>query len=156
VTFEEEDKILAVASPRIHVLTVLGIETGMRTGEMLGLKWKEVDLLNDVIHIEKSKTAHGIRSVPISDRCRVELKRWRDLVGPEYSDWVFPNFENRRHRLQNGGRKAWASTLKKAGLGFFPIYYFRHTFASRLTSAGVSPLTIAQMLGHSSTQIVTR
>ena len=53
-------------------------------------------------------------------------------------------------------RKAWANTLKKAGLPFFPIYYLRHTFASRLTSAGVSPLTIAQMLGHSSTQIVPR
>jgi integrase len=46
--------------------------------------------------------------------------------------------------------------LKKAGLPYFPIYYLRHTFASRLTAAGVSPLTIAQMLGHSSTQIVPR
>jgi len=43
----------------------------------------------------------------------------------------------------------WANALKK-------VYYLRHTFASRLTSAGVSPLTIAQMLGHSSTQIVPR
>jgi integrase len=155
ITYEEEEKILAVARPRIRVLTVLGIETGMRTGEMLGLKWKDVDLLNDVIHVEKSKTTYGIRSVPVSERCKAELTRWRNLVGPEYSEWVFPNFENRRHRLQ-GGRKAWATTLKKAGLGFFPIYYLRHTFASRLTTAGVSPLTIAQMLGHSSTQIVPR
>ena len=58
--------------------------------------------------------------------------------------------------LQRGGRKAWANALKNAGLLFFPIYYLRHTFASRLTSAGVSPLTIAQLLGHSSTQIVPR
>jgi integrase len=36
------------------------------------------------------------------------------------------------------------------------IYYLRHALASRLMSAGVSPLTIAQMLGHSSTQIVPR
>ena len=62
----------------------------------------------------------------------------------------------RRHPLQIGGRKAWAKTLKKAGLPFFPIYHLRHTFASRLTAAGVSPLTIAQMLGHSSTQIIPR
>jgi integrase len=48
------------------------------------------------------------------------------------------------------------SELKKAGLPFFPIYNLRHTFASRMTGAGVSPLTIAQMLGHSSTQIVPR
>ncbi len=69
---------------------------------------------------------------------------------------VFLASPNRRHPLQRGGRKAWANALKKAGLPFFPIYYLRHTFASRLTSAGVSPLTIAQMLGHSSTQIVPR
>jgi integrase len=94
--------------------------------------------------------------VPISANCKAELLRWRNLVGPEFSEWVFPNFDNRRHRLQNGGRKAWAKTLKKAELPYFPIYYLRHTFASRLTSAGVSPLTIAQMLGHSSTQIVPR
>lgn len=155
VTYEEEDKILAVARPRIRVLTVLGVETGMRTGEMLNLKWKEVDLVNDVIHVERSKTAYGVRSVPISERCKAEVVRWRNLLGPEYSEWVFPNFKNRRHRLQ-GGRKAWVATLKKAGLEFFPIYYLRHTFASRLTTAGVSPLTIAQMLGHSSTQIVPR
>jgi integrase len=46
--------------------------------------------------------------------------------------------------------------LKSAGIPYFPIYYLRHTFASRLTAAGVSPVTIAQMLGHSSTQIVPR
>ena len=56
----------------------------------------------------------------------------------------------------SAGRKAWANTLKKVGLPFFPIYYLRHTFASRLTSAGVSLLTIPQMPGHSSTQIVPR
>jgi integrase len=63
---------------------------------------------------------------------------------------------NRRHPLQRGGRKAWAKALKTAGLPYFPIYHLRHTFASRLTAAGVSPLTIAHMLGHSSTQIVPR
>jgi len=156
LTWEEQEKLLAVASPRIRVLTVLGVETGMRTGEMLKLRWEDVDLLNDVLQIGRSKTAAGIRAVPISALCRTELLRWRNLVGPKFSEWVFPNFEKRRHPLQRGGRKAWASTLKKAGLPFFPIYYLRHTFASRLTSAGVSPLTIAQMLGHSSTQIVPR
>src|SRR5215467_5111517 len=79
--------------------------------------------------------------VPLSERCKVELLRWRNLIG-HFSEWVFPNFSSRRHPLQ-GGRKAWASTLKQTGLPFFPIYYLRHTFASRLTAAGVSPLTIA-------------
>ena len=156
LSWEEQEKLVAVAPPRLRVLTVLGTETGMRTGEMLGLRWKDIDLLNNAIHVEKSKTPSGIRSVPISPSCAAELQRWKNLVGPEFSEWVFPNFANRRHKLLQGGRKAWANTLKKAGLPFFPIYYLRHTFASRLTTAGVSPLTIAQMLGHSSTQIVPR
>jgi Phage integrase family len=94
-------------------------------------------------------------SVPLSVFCKSELLKWRGLVGPEFSEWVFPTFTNRRHPLQ-GGRKAWAGVLKKAGIAFFPIYNLRHTFASRMTAAGVSPITIAQMLGHSSTQIVPR
>ena len=74
---------------------------------------------------------------------------------PRVSEWVFPNFSNRRHPLQ-GGRKAWASALKKAGIPFFPIYNLRHTFASRMTAAGVASITIAALLGHGSTQIVPR
>jgi integrase len=155
LTWEEQDRLLTVAPPRLRALTVLGVETGMRTGEMLGLRWDDVDFLNVAIRVSKSKTPSGIRNIPMSKLCKAELLRWRNLVGPEYSEWVFPNFSNRRHPLQ-GGRKAWASTLKKAGLPFFPIYYLRHTFASRLTAAGVSPIMIAQLLGHSSTQIVPR
>jgi integrase len=155
LTWEEQEKLLSVAPPRIRVLTVLGVETGMRTGEILNLRWQDIDLLNDTLQVIRSKTASGIRIVPISAVCKSEFLRWRNLIGPEYSEWVFPSFANKRHKLQ-GGRKAWASTLKKAGLPYFPIYYLRHTFASRLTSAGVSPITIASLLGHSSSQIVPR
>jgi integrase len=81
-------------------------------------------------------------------------KPGQNIVGPELSEWVFQNFDNRRHPLQRGGRKAWAKGLEKAGLPIFSIHYLRHTFASRLTSAAVSPLTIAQMLRHPSTHIV--
>jgi integrase len=156
LSWEEQESLLVVASPRLRVFIVLGVETGMRTGEMLQLRWPDIDFLKDVLQVGHSKTSAGIRAVPISAQCKAELLRWRNLIGPEFSEWVFPNFTNRRHPLQRGGRKAWASALNKAGLPFFPIYYLRHTFASRLTSAGVSPLTIAQMLGHSSTQIVPR
>ena len=155
LTWEEQEKLLSVAPPRIRVLTVLGTETGMRTGEMLGLRWQDIDFLYDSLQVVKSKSLAGVRVVPISALCKSELLGWRNLIGPEHSEWVFPSFENKRHKLQ-GGRKAWASTLKRARLPFFPIYNLRHTFASRMTAAGVSPITIAQMLGHSSSQIVPR
>lgn len=157
LSWEEQEKLLSVAPPRIRVLTVLGVETGMRTGEMLGLRWQDIDFLQNTINVVKSKSTAGLRLIPLSALGRSELLRWRNLVVPQApSDWVFPSFENKKHKLQ-GGRKAWASTLKKAGLPFFPIYYLRHAFASRMNAAGVSALTIAQMLGHSSSsQIVPR
>jgi integrase len=153
--WEEQEKLLAVAPPRIRVLTVLGVETGMRTGEMTNLRWEDVDFLHDSLRVVKSKSMAGIRAVPLSAFAKAGLLQWRSLVGPEFSDWVFPAFSNRRHKLQ-GGRKAWASTLRKAGIPFFPIYYLRHAFASRATAAGVSPITIAALLGHATTQVVPR
>ncbi len=139
---DEEKRLLAIARPRIRALIVLGVETGMRTGEMLGLRWEHIDFLNNCLQVEKSKTRAGIRTVPLTAICKSELLRWRNLIGPEYSEWVFPSFSNRRHQLQ-GGRTAWASELKKAGIPFFPIYNLRHTFASRMTATGVYPITIA-------------
>jgi integrase len=127
LSFEEQEKLLAVAPPRIRILTVLGVETGMRTGEMTGLRWEEIDFLHDLLRVEKSKSRAGIRSVPLSPFCKSEMLKWRNLVGPEFSEWVFPALSNRRHPLQ-GGRKAWASALRKAGIPFFPIYNLRHTF----------------------------
>jgi integrase len=155
LSWEEQEQLLAVAPPRIRILTVLGVESGLRTGEMLNLKWADIDFIQNTLHVVKSKTASGVRAVPLSNVCKLELLSWRNLLGPEHSEWVFPSFSNKRHKLQ-GGRKAWASALKRAGLLFRPVYYLRHTFSTRMTAAGVSPLTIASLLGHSSSQIVPR
>lgn len=110
LTWDEQEKLLSVASPRLRLLVVLGVETGMRTGEMLSLRWQDCDLASDILQIRQSKTQSGIRGIPISPLCKSELLLWRNLVGPEYSEWVFPSFSNRKHKLLQAGRKAWAST----------------------------------------------
>ena len=153
LTWEEQERLLAVAPPRIRILVVLGTETGMRTGEMLRLQWADIDLVDAMIHVKRSKTVSGIRAVPISEFLKTELLRWRELLGPDSTESVFPQISNTRHHLQ-GGRKRWASSLKKAGIPYFRRYDLRHCFASRLSAAGASPLTIAHLLGHSSAAIV--
>jgi integrase len=154
LTFEEQARLLAVAPPRLRVLIVLLTETGLRVNkEALQLEWADIDFANGVIHVRQSKTPAGRRIVPLSELCKAELLRWKNLCGPQFSAYVFPRFSNTRHPLQ-GGRKGWINALKKAGIPYFPIYNLRHTFASRLTAAGASPITVAQMLGHSSTGIV--
>ncbi|MGA7908422.1 MAG: site-specific integrase [Candidatus Sulfotelmatobacter sp.] len=155
LTFEEEDRVLNAAAPHIRALTVLILETGMRSRrEALSLLWSDVDFVNDLIHVRESKTRAGERSIPISDRCKIELLRWRNLLGPEFSSYVFPNTHEPSKPMKDL-RRSWAKSLKDAGLQYFWIYDLRHTLASRLTQAGVSPLFVAQIIGHSGTSILS-
>jgi len=156
VTFDEEEKILLAAAPHIRVLVILILETGMRSHrEALALRWDAVDFANDLIRVRESKTRAGIRNIPLSIRCKNELLRWCELTGPEVSAFVFPNFRTPTEPMKDV-RDAWAQALKNAGLEYFWLYNLRHTFASRLSAAGVSDLFVAQMIGHSSPSILQR
>lgn len=156
VTFEEEEKILSVAVPYIRLLVVLILETGMRSHkEALPLRWDAVDLTNDSIRVRESKTRAGIRNIPLSTRCKAELIRWREMVGPDFSPFVFPNLRKPSQPMKDI-RHAWAKTLSDAGLNFFVLYNLRHSCASRLSAAGVSDLFVAQMIGHSTPSILQK
>ncbi|HET6177754.1 MAG TPA: site-specific integrase [Candidatus Sulfotelmatobacter sp.] len=154
VTFEEEEKILAVASPLIRVLVVLILETGMRSHrEALALTWEAIDFSNDSILVRESKTRAGVRNIPISARCKGELLRWRNMFGPEFSPFVFPKLRTPSHPVKDV-RRSWEKTLEDAKIQRFVLYNLRHTFASRLSAAGVSDLFVAQMIGHSTPSIL--
>jgi integrase len=147
LTFEEEKRLLAVASPMMRALVVLIVETGLRIGkEAFPLEWKDVDLLNGTINIRESKTLAGRRQMPLSDNCKAELIQWRNSVGPQFSVYVFPNLANPKTHVKSV-KKSWANTLKAARVNYFPIYNLRATFASRLSAAGAPDVFIAQMMG---------
>jgi integrase len=154
VTFDEEEKILVVSDPHIHALVVTQLETGMRPNrETLMLKWEDIDFVNDVIRVRESKTQAGIRNIPLSARCKAELLAWRKRLGPDFSPYVFPNMQDPARPLKDI-RRSWARALRAAKIEYFWIYNLRHTFASRLSAAGISDLFVAQMIGHSSPSIV--
>lgn len=156
LTFEEEDRLLRVTVPYLRILIILILETGMRSHrEALALTWNSIDFDNDFIRVRESKTHAGIRNIPISARCRAELLRWRSMLGPEFSPFVFPNLRTPAKPMKDV-RHVWAKGLKEAGLMYFCIYNLRHTFASRLSAAGVSDLFVAQMIGHSSPGILQK
>jgi integrase len=121
VTFEEEEKILAVAPSFLRVLVVLILETGMRSHrEALALLWDAINFANDSIRVRESKTRAGIRNVPLTARCKTELLRWREMLGPEFSPFVFPNMWAPA-RPRNDIRHAWEKALKDAGLVHRPV-----------------------------------
>ena len=156
VTFEEEERILTVAVPYIRVLVVLILETGMRSHrEALALKWDAIDFVNDLIRVRESKTRAGVRNVPLSARCKTELLRWREMLGPAFSLFVFPNMRTPTTPMKDI-RQTWAKTLKDAGIEHFWVYSLRHSFSSRLSAAGVTDVFVAQMIGHSTPSILQK
>lgn len=154
LTFEEEKELLAVAPDHVRVLAILILDSGLRSGrEALTLKWHDIDFSDEAIRIRQSKTLAGIRSVPMSSRCKAELQKWRLRLGPEFSEYVFANPQHPETHLRDV-RRSWPRVLKAAGLEYFWLYDLRHTFASRLTAAGVSPIFVAQIMGHSSSSSI--
>lgn len=154
LTFEEEKRLVGVASPRMRALVALIVETGLRIGkEAFPLEWTDLDLLSGAIHIRDSKTIAGRRNLPLSDYCKAELIHWRNLVGPEFSRYIFPNLKKPSVHLKSV-KKNWRTTLKRAGISYFPIYNLRATFASRLSAAGTPDVLVAQMIGHSTASIL--
>jgi hypothetical protein len=101
----------------------------------MNLRWNDVDLVKSEVVVRESKTLAGRRVVPLSEFCKAELVRWRELTGPEFSAFVFPNLSNPSKPLRSV-RKTWSTALRNAGLNPFPIYSLRATFASRLGAAG--------------------
>lgn len=154
VSYDEENRILAVAAPHIKALTVLLLQTGMRPNrEALALEWADVDFVTDTIWVRESKTAAGVRAIPISTGCKAELLAWRSRLGADFSKFVFPNMRSPGQHLTQI-RRSWGKALHLAGIPYFWLYNLRHTFASRLSAAGVTNTFVAQMIGHSSSAIV--
>jgi integrase len=71
------------------------------------------------------------------------------------SPFVFPNFRDPSQPAKDI-RKTWARALKDAGIEYFWLYNLRHSYASRLSAAGVPDLFVAQMIGHASPGILQR
>ncbi len=132
---------------------VVALETGIRQGDLLSLKWSSVDLRAGWIRLTAQKTNAEI-SVPISHLCRMALLecRGRVIVG----EHVFLDTAGRPYRKAHIIR-LFSIAKRVAGImRRFRFHDLRHTYASRLSSAGVSLQVIAKTLGHSSVKMSER
>ena len=119
------------------------------------MRWDAIDFMNNVIRVRESKTRAGIRNIPLSARCKRELLRWEKLLGPDVSPFVFPNLRDPSQPAKDI-RKSWAKALKDARIEYFWLYNLRHSYASRLSAAGVADRFVAELIGHSSPGILQR
>jgi integrase len=159
---------------RVYVVAAVALATGMRRGELLGLRWQDVDFNAGTLRIAQSleqtkaglrlkspKTKHGRRTITIPPAIVAELRlHWKAQqeqrlalgLGKASDDaLVFPTWDG-TPRSPAALTKEWTRAMQKAGLRV-TLHGLRHTHASSLIAAGVDVLTISRRLGHASPTI---
>ena len=142
----------------VFALYYIDLTTGLRRGELLGLKWSDIDLEKGDLRVQRQigridgkiiemplKTKNAYRTLPLSADAISVLKMQKCKVGN--SEWVFPSPtggpmspDSVLHMLQR--------VLKRAGLPKVRFHDLRHTFATLALQNGVDIKTVSGMLGH--------
>ena len=160
----------------LYPIVVLGLATGMRRGELLALRWCDVDLDGRKLRVEQSleqtkvgglrfkapKTKHGRRSISLAPSVVAELRtHWKQQqeerlglgLGKAPGDaLVFPKWDG-TPRIPTTTSTDWTRTLAQLELPPISLHALRHTHASQLVASGMDVLTISRRLGHSSPTI---
>lgn len=168
---EEEARLKAEMAPDSWAVVCFAMNTGLRQGEMLGLRREDLDLRLGMITVRRSK--HGeARHVPMNQSAREALGL---ILGGHDSDWVFPAPkaskrqqadekprgkkgapEDRPRRGDSLYKGILVRACKKAGVKNFRWHDLRHTFCSRLVMAGVDLRTVQELAGHKSILMTQR
>ena len=137
--------------------------TGMRTGEILALEWKDINLADGTISINKTQTMglnkrpkskSSVREIDILSQCEIFLKNQQRINGLGLNLFV-----STKHKT--GGKiygscslvYRWKNLLKKCNLPYRNIYQTRHSFASNMLSNKEDMFWISKMLGHKSMNV---
>ena len=168
---DETRKLLdAAAEDRLEALYVLAVHTGMRQGELLALRWQDVDMENAIVSVRRTLTRSGgkvtfgepktkksrrsIRLAPQAmEALRAHLERQlrdMEILGDRYRDQglVFTTDTGAPINPSNLRQRSFAPLLKRAGLPHMRFHDLRHTCATLLLSRGVHPKFVQELLGH--------
>lgn len=145
ISKEEETRLLAACDDahRIHLrpIIICGIDTGMRSGEMFKLRWRDVDFVTRRINIIafNTKTAQA-RTVPMTTRLVREFERLWKHSRQDESSLVF----GVSHRI----KRSWATACKLADIKDATPHDLRHSAATRMVQKGMALAEVARILGH--------
>ncbi len=146
--------------PRMRALFATSVCTGLRIGELLALRWSDVNLAAGHVNVVAAKTAAGTgRDVDLWPELQEELGSYKAIRQPKVRDFVFATASGRAEtssnvsaRLKRAVRRA-NETLERGGAAPIPLalspHSLRRTFASLLYLRGENPVYVMQQMGHS-------
>jgi len=138
-------------------IVVMALNTGMRKGEILNLKWDNVDITHGFILLDHTKNGER-REIPINATLKQTLeelykgttKRPRRIDVP----YVFYDYTEGKPYLNV--QRSFVTACKNAKIRDFRFHDLRHTFASQLVMAGIDLTTIRELLGHKTLTMTLR
>jgi integrase len=168
---EQERFIKSLDGCTRRVMFLLALQTGLRIGELCGLKWSDIDLDRRSLAVKRSikrvkvkfedgaknttkilerqpKTATGKRTIPLMASAVTALQQHKiECKDATNAQYVFMSKTGKHVEPRNVVR-TFNSVLKKAGLPRINFHALRHTFVSRLLEAGENIKTISELIGH--------
>lgn len=149
-------------APKFKTLFMMAVLTGMRQGELLGLKWDDIDFGANQAHVKRTfnygkfhepKTPASYRSIDLSPALMHELKKWKMARPPNVLDLVFPSENGKAIDYHNMVKRYFHPALRKARVKRVRFHDLRHTYATLLIDQGEHPKYIQSQMGHSSIKV---
>jgi integrase len=147
---EECQSLIRCCDNHLKPIVTMALNTGMRKGEILNLKWDNVDLRHRFILLDHTKNGER-REIPINDTLRETFTSLtRRIVVP----YVFVS--DKTGQRYSNLQRSFNTACRRTGIKDFHFHDLRHTFASQLIMAGVDLTTIKELLGHKTLAMTLR
>jgi len=151
LTSQEVEALLRALSPRLRLIVVFDLSTGLRKGEILSLRWStNIDMERRLIKLYRNKEGRP-KFLPMHGDAYEVLK-----MVPRRSDWVFSNDDGSKLKHEGVIRTEFNRIKKKLGLKNLRFHDLRHTFGSDITEDARDLKATSILLGHSNTRTTDR
>ena len=146
---EEIPKLLSCCCKHLRPIVILALNTGMRKGEILSLKWDNVDFRRGIATLPDTKNGEK-REVPLN---AIAMRTLNAVPRRSGSPYVFCNKEGEPY---GDIKKSFLTAVENSSIINFHFHDLRHTFASHLVMAGIDLNTVRELLGHKSLEMTLR
>lgn len=152
----ERERLIAAckasSNPYLFTVVIIALSTGARYGEIIGLRWRDIDLIRGIARLERTKNRER-RALPLTHVALEAVKRLHKKVKPKPGDFLFARADG---LAPMEIRKHWYKAMEDAELEDFRFHDLRHSAASYLAMNGATLAEIAEILGHKTLQMVKR